>query len=240
MTVFIWFQGFRLRSKVTKQGRTASQALHQPPVRHDGFELPAFIHRFRSGRRYGHAGGRPFIRMGTPFSRKPSLEHGLPVPINSGQPEQAVKPDVIYQHARFFAFRLTQSPSHLLQVLGKREGRSGQLDELYVGAVEALAEHVNVHQHLNLAQSEALHHLLAQLGRCLAVNGNGIHTFIIVVCGDVPCVADADGIHNALLTISILPHTFIQSIDSRTAVQHLVHLLHLEITVRTPFLQTVY
>ena len=178
--------------------------------------------------------------MGASFSRQPSLEHGLPVPIDRRQPEQAVKPDVVYQHARFFAFRLTQSSSHLLQVLGKREGRSGQLDELNVRAVEALAEHVYVHQHLYLAQSEAFHHLLAHFGGCLAVNGNGIYTFIIVVCGDVPCVADADGIHNALLTISILPHTFIQSFNSRTAVQHLVHLLHLEITVRTPFLQTVY
>ena len=178
--------------------------------------------------------------MGASFSRQPSLEHGLPVPIDRRQPEQAVKPDVVYQHARFFACRLAQSPSHLLQVLGKREGRSGHLDEFNIRAIKTFAEHVNVHQHMDFAKSEALHHLFAQLGRCLAVNGNGVHPFIIVVCGDVPCVADADGIHNALLTISILPHTFIQSIDSRTAVQHLVHLLHLEITVRTPFLQTVY
>ena len=178
--------------------------------------------------------------MGASFSRQPSLEHDLPVPIGRRQPEQAVKPDVIYQHARFFAFRLAQSPSHLLQVLGKRECRSGQLNEFNIWAIKTFAEHVHVHQHLNLAQPEVLHHLLAQLGRCLAVNGNGIHPFIIVVCGNVPCVADADCVDDAFLTMSILPDAFIKPFNARLFIEYRVHFLHLEIPVSTPFLQTVY
>ena len=110
------------------------------------------------------------------------------------------------------------------------------MHELHVRAIEALAEHIHVHQHLNLTLSEVLHHLLAQLGWRLAVNSDGIHTFIIIVFGDVPCVADADSIHDAFLAVGILPHACIQPLDAWPSVQHGVHFLHLKVPVRAPFL----
>ena len=61
-----------------------------------------------------------------------------------------------------------------------------------------------------------------------------------VISGDVPRVADADGVHDALPAFRVLPDAFIQPPDARASVQRGVHLLHLEVPVRAPFPQAVY
>ena len=61
-----------------------------------------------------------------------------------------------------------------------------------------------------------------------------------VEIGNIPCMADADGIHDAFLLVGILPYAFVQLFDAGSAVQHLVHFFRLEITVRSTFRQVVY
>ena len=174
------------------------------------------------------------------FSGQPSFKHGLPVPVGRRQSEQAVQPHVVNQHASVFTRCLPQPASHLLQVFGQRKGRAGHLYELHVRAVEALAEHIHIHQHLRLAPLKVFDKLFAQTCRSLAVNRHGVYSMHPVEIGNIPCMADADGIHDAFLLVGILPYAFVQLFDAGSAVQHLVHFFRLEITVRSTFRQVVY
>ena len=122
------------------------------------------------------------------------------------QTEQTVKPHVVDYHAAFLAFRLAQSAPHLLQVLGQRQCRPCQLDKLHVRAVKALAEYVHIDKNLYLALPEAFDKPFPFVCGRLAVNGDCVHPVLIVISGDVPRMADADGVHDALLAIGILPY----------------------------------
>lgn len=63
---------------------------------------------------------------------------------------------------------------------------------------------------------------------------------LAVISGDVPCMVDADGVHDVFLPVGVLPYALIKPPDGRPSVQHGIHLLHLEVTVRSSLVQAVY
>ena len=77
-----------------------------------------------------------------------SLEHRIPVPNLRRQSEHSIQSHVIYNHAVLLPLSHSQSSSHHLQVLGKRQCRSSQLYKLHIRAVKSLREYVHIHQHL--------------------------------------------------------------------------------------------
>ena len=114
------------------------------------------------------------------------------------------------------------------------------MNELHVGTVEPLAEHVHVYKHLYLALLKVLNETFPFVGGRPAVNGDGVYPVFLVIRGYVTCVADAYGVNDAFLSVGILPHAFIQSFDCRPAVEHGVHLLYLIVAVCSALLQSVY
>ena len=114
------------------------------------------------------------------------------------------------------------------------------MHKLDIGTVETFAENVNINQYLNVAMTEVFYKLFPYFCRRLAVYGRGRYSFMSVIVGNVPRVADADGIHYAFLSAGILLYAVMQPFYAWAFVKHGVHFLHLEITVRTTFLQALY
>ena len=82
LTVFIWFQGFCLRSVIIKQGRTALQVIHQQSVRYNRLQQTVRIQSLVFLLPGSHTGNISCVCGWIAFSCQPSLEHGLPVPIS--------------------------------------------------------------------------------------------------------------------------------------------------------------
>ena len=156
-----------------------------------------------------------------------------------GQAEEPVKPHVVYYHAALLAFRPAQPAPHLLQVLGERERGPGQLHEAHVGAVEALAEHVYVHEHAHPATPEVLHQPRPPGGGRLAVYRGGAYPPGVVVCGDVPRVGYAHGVDDALPAAGVPLHALAEPFYRRPAVERGLHLTHEEVTVGTAPFQAI-
>ena len=77
-----------------------------------------------------------------------SFKHRIPVPYLRRQPEHPIQSHIIYNHAVLLSLGYSQSSSHHLQVLGKRQRRSSQLYKLHIRTVKSLRENVHIHQHL--------------------------------------------------------------------------------------------
>ena len=169
-------------------------------------------------------------------------KHTLPVARLVGQAELAVVTYVVDDHAHLILVVMvdTQPAPHHLQVLGKRQRRAGHLDKLHVRTVKALVEEVHVHQTVYLAAPESLHHLLAHLGRRLAVQRHAFHTEGIVACGYRLGMHNVNGIYDTLLSVGMLHYALIQSLDGLRHIQFLIHLLDGIVAIAASSFQLVH
>ena len=77
-----------------------------------------------------------------------SLEHSIPVPYLRRQSKHPIQSHVINNQAILLSLSHSQSTSHHLQILGKRQGRTSQLHKLNIRTVKTLREDIHIHQYL--------------------------------------------------------------------------------------------
>ena len=155
------------------------------------------------------------------------------------QPEHPIQSHIIYNHAVLLSFGYSQSSSHHLQVLGKRQRRSSQLYKLHIRTVKSLRENVHIHQHLDVTFLEGFNVLLSFRGRSLRVYGNGIHAMFLIQFCDFLSMTDIDSIHDALSVLTKFFQAPIEPFDARLLIQQHIHFLVLVVTICTSLLQGV-
>ena len=202
---------------------------------HHDFQLfiPLVILRGRTG--HGQPVFCPYPGQGV--AHHPSLEHRLPIPVTDGQTEYPVQAHIVYQHTGLLVTRFPQSPSHLLQIFYQGKCGTRQLHELHIGTVKTLGKDIHIDQHPGSSLLESLHQFPPLRSRSLAVDSYGLHPVRTVAGGYLPGMSYTDSIHNSFFSVGILLDTLIQPPDADLAVQHLIHFLHLIISVRPTFLQ---
>ena len=174
-----------------------------------------------------------------PAVSQSSFKCSLPVPYLRWQPKYPIQSHIIYNHAVLLSFSYSQSSSHHLQILGKRQRWSSQLYKLYIRTVKALREDVHIHEYLDVAFLEGFNVLLSFRCRSLRVYGYGFHAMFLIQFCDFLSMRNIDSIHDALSVFPKFFQTLIEPFYARLLIQQHIHFLVLVVTVCSSLLQGV-
>ena len=115
------------------------------------------------------------------------------------------------------------------------------MDKLHVGTVKSFGKEVNAHKNLYaVLVLKCPYHFSPFLGGRLGTNRHSIHPLQPVKLSDMLRMGNVDGVDNSLLVLGEPLKRRKQPFNAWPHVQFLPQLLHLEISVRTTFLQGVY
>ena len=106
----------------------------------------------------------------------------MSVPVHRRQAELLVQAHIVENQHLLLPLARAHATAYLLQVLGQRQGWTGQQDELHLGTVKPFGENVYVHQHVYRLSAVIRHCPLPIRCRGFRVNHGAAHAVCAVMC----------------------------------------------------------